>query len=134
MPPRETIPLHLSKGTGGDTTHLTLEDYAITPNGFLPYESPLGRLPNPYYAPWEVLVATLPTSLAEKTLRRQADKLPILSTDHLATESEWRRAYVVLAFLAHAYIWGGDTASEVSIHCATLPSCYSPLLRFFHHR
>ncbi len=126
MSPRETSPPRPS-GTGGDTTPLILEDYAITSNGFLPDETPLKRLSSPYYASWEVLIESLPTSLAQQTLRRQVDKLPILSTGLLASEPEWRRAYVVLAFLTHAYIWGGHTASEVSILCITLPSCYSHL-------
>jgi indoleamine 2,3-dioxygenase len=56
---------------------------------------------------------SLPRSLAEHTLRAQVDRLPILSTDHLATEPEWRRACVILGFLTHAYIWGGDSAAEV---------------------
>jgi indoleamine 2,3-dioxygenase len=112
MSPRETLLLHPAKAAGPETAPLLLEDYGITSNGFLPNEPPLERLPDPYYAPWEDLVGSLPTSLAQQTFRRQVDELPVLSTDRLTTEPEWRRAYVVMAFLAHAYIWGGDTASE----------------------
>lgn len=43
------------------------------------------------------------------------DALPILSTDLLLTEPEWRRAYSILGFIAHAYVWGGDTPSDVSL-------------------
>ncbi len=114
MSPRERLLLHPTKEAGETTaTPILLEDYSITSNGFLPDEPPLERLPYPYYAPWEELVESLPSFLAQQTLRRHVDELPILSTDRLATEPEWRRAYVVMAFLAHAYIWGGDTASEV---------------------
>lgn len=90
-----------------------LREYAISCNGFLPGEPPLERLPDAYYAPWESLVASLPASLERGTLRSQVDSLPVLSTARLVTEPEWRRAYVVLGFLAHAYIWGGDRAAEV---------------------
>lgn len=118
MSPCEKLTLG-SKGTGTDTTPVSLDDYAVTSNGFLPEQPPLEKLPNPYYAPWESLVASVPSALAEQTLRQQVDRLPILSTDHLATEPEWRRACVILGFLAHAYIWGGDTASEVSFSQAS---------------
>ena len=43
------------------------------------------------------------------------DELPILSTSKLNGEPEWRRAYVVLAYLTHAYVWGGEKPKEVSI-------------------
>lgn len=56
----------------------------------------------------------LPHLLSSRTFRKQADQLPVLSTTGLATDAEQRRAYVVLCFLAHAYIWGGDTASDAS--------------------
>ncbi|EAQ88783.1 hypothetical protein CHGG_05402 [Chaetomium globosum CBS 148.51] len=111
MSPLET-PGSLTKGVHTNTPPLSLQDYAVTSNGFLPEEPPLRRLPDPYYAPWESLVETLSISIAEQTLRQQIDRLPVLSTDRLTTEPEWRRACVVLAFLTHGYIWGGETASE----------------------
>lgn len=51
--------------------------------------------------------------LLSKRLRAVIDKLPVLPAVHLETEAEWRRAYMVLTFLAHGYIWGGDKPSEV---------------------
>jgi indoleamine 2,3-dioxygenase len=53
--------------------------------------------------------------LLSKRLRAVIDSLPILPAVHLETESEWRRAYTVLIFMAHGYIWGGDKPSEVSL-------------------
>ncbi|KAH6612273.1 hypothetical protein B0J18DRAFT_405203 [Chaetomium sp. MPI-SDFR-AT-0129] len=100
---------------------MSLEDYAITRNGFLPEDPPLTRLPSAYYAPWESVMDTLSASLTKRTLRSQVDQLPVLSAKLLAAEPEWRRAYLVLIFLAHAYIWGGDTASEVLPPQLTLP-------------
>ncbi|KAK4154907.1 Indoleamine 2,3-dioxygenase [Chaetomidium leptoderma] len=120
MSPYETLPFP-SKGTNTDTLPVSLEDYGITSNGFLPEEPPLERLPHPYYAPWESVVESLATSLAEHTLRHRVDHLPILSTEHLSTKPEWQRACVVLGFLAHAYIWGGETAAEILPPSITLP-------------
>ncbi|KAK3296449.1 Indoleamine 2,3-dioxygenase [Chaetomium fimeti] len=127
MSPLET-PVFPSKGVHTDTPPVSLTDYGITSNGFLPEEAPLRRLPDPYYAPWESLVESLSTSIAQQTLRHQVDQLPILSTDRLTTEPEWRRACVVLAFLTHGYIWGGETAAEILPPPLTLP-----LLTISHH-
>ncbi|KAH6627447.1 Indoleamine 2,3-dioxygenase [Chaetomium tenue] len=127
MSPLET-PVFPSKGVHTDTSPLSLQDYAVTSNGFLPEEPPLRRLPDPYYAPWESLVETLSTSIAEQTLRQQVDQLPVLSTDRLTTEPEWRRACVVLAFLTHGYIWGGETAAEI-----LPPPLTTPLLTITTH-
>ncbi|KAL2195389.1 Indoleamine 2,3-dioxygenase [Corynascus similis CBS 632.67] len=120
MSPSEK-PVFSSKGASTNVLPLSLDQYAITSNGFLPAEPPLRKLPNPYYGPWESLVESLPVFLANKTLRDQVRKLPVLSAEYLVTEPEWRRACVVLGFLAHAYIWGGETASEVLPPQITLP-------------
>jgi indoleamine 2,3-dioxygenase len=91
-----------------------LEDYEVSPqNGFLPTVPPLQVLPDPYYSRWESIVSNLQGLLLSKRLRGVVDKLPVLSTTNLHTEGEWRRAYSILAFMSHAYIWGGDTPSEV---------------------
>ncbi len=92
-----------------------LEDYDISPDtGFLPSELPLEVLPDPYYSQWENIVRNLQGLILSRRLRGVVDNLPALSTDHLATEAEWRRAYSVLAFIVHAYIWGGDRPADVS--------------------
>jgi indoleamine 2,3-dioxygenase len=87
--------------------------FAITQNGFLPSHLPLAFLPDSYYEPWEQLIQHLPAFLKSKSLRSKIDRLPVLSVSRLSTTEEWRRAYVILGFLAHAYIWGGDKAAEV---------------------
>jgi indoleamine 2,3-dioxygenase len=93
-----------------------LSDYDISPhNGFLPAEVPLEVLPDPYYQPWETVARNFQSLILSKRLRQIVDTLPILSTDLLLTEPEWRRAYSVLGFIAHAYIWGGVTPSDVSL-------------------
>lgn len=81
-------------------------------NGFLPDTIPLRQLPE-YYLPWEDIVSDLPTHIRDGSIRENVNKLPILSVENLREEEEWRRAYVVLAFLMHAYIWGGKTPKDV---------------------
>lgn len=95
----------------------TLGDYDISPkNGFLPAEVPIDILPDRYYEPWETIVRNFQSLILSKRLRQIVNALPILSTDLLLTEAEWRRAYSILGFMAHAYVWGGDTPSDVSFH------------------
>jgi indoleamine 2,3-dioxygenase len=89
-------------------------DFGITPDcGFLPAELPLQVLPDPYYAKWESILANLHALILSKRLRVMVDHLPILSTSNLRTEAEWRRAYVVLVFILHGYVWVGDRPAEV---------------------
>ena len=40
-------------------------------------------------------------------------QLPTLSTLYLETPPEKRRAYVILSFLAHGYIWGSASPIDV---------------------
>ncbi|KAG0652561.1 Indoleamine 2 [Hyphodiscus hymeniophilus] len=90
-----------------------LGDYGISPEyGFLPAELPLERLPDPYYNKWEAVVANLQGLILSKRLRGVIERLPVLSTAGLEHDSEWRRAYSLLCFMAHGYIWGGDSPSE----------------------
>jgi indoleamine 2,3-dioxygenase len=86
-------------------------------HGFLPDELPLRRLSDPYYSSWEGIIEQLPSFLQHKVLRCHIDNLPVLSTTHLHTLREWQRAYQVLSFLTHGYIWNsaeGGGPSEVS--------------------
>ncbi len=92
----------------------SIEDYGISASrGFLPIEGPLQRLPDAYYDPWEAIVGNLQALLLTRRLRGIVEALPVLSTDYLHDEFEWRRAYSVLGFIAHAYIWGGDNPIDV---------------------
>ncbi|KAJ5538658.1 uncharacterized protein N7503_006836 [Penicillium pulvis] len=88
-------------------------DYGISPeNGFLSPEPPLEVLPDAYYAKWEAIAANLQPLLLSKRVRGIVDRLPLLSTEYLRTDAEWRRAYVVLVFILHGYVWGGDRPAE----------------------
>lgn len=92
------------------------QDYGLSTNhGFLPDEDPLDHLSSSYYTPWEAIAGDLPALSRTKRIRRVVDDLPLLDTTELKGEAEWRRAYVILGFLTHAYIWGGDEPSEVHL-------------------
>ncbi|EFX04004.1 indoleamine-dioxygenase subfamily [Grosmannia clavigera kw1407] len=90
-----------------------LADYGISAkHGFLPDDLPLARLPDPYYNKWEAVVANLQALILSRRLRGVVDRLPVLSTDGLEHVAEWRRAYCILCFMAHGYVWGGDRPSD----------------------
>lgn len=90
-----------------------LADYGLSPrHGFLPETLPLTRLPDPYYNKWEAIAANLQALVLSRRLRGVIDQLPVLSTIGLEHESEWRRAYSLLCFIAHSYIWGGDSPAD----------------------
>ena len=91
-----------------------LPHYGISKNGFLPPDAPLSRLPHDYYEPWERIIEKLPSLIEAQQIRQWVDRLPVLSTRHLAREPEWRRAYSMLAIIAQGYIWTGPEPSEVS--------------------
>lgn len=91
-----------------------LASFSLTKNGFLPAEEPLKHIASPYYEPWELLVHNLRALLSSGTLRQRVDSTAVLSTEKLRSEPEWRRAYVILTLLTHAYVWGGEKPAEVS--------------------
>lgn len=93
---------------------LSEEEAVILRHGFLPDHIPLKTLSDPYYRPWEDIAQNLPNHIAKGSIREAVDNLPLLSTEKLrGDQQEWRRAYVVLAFLLHAYIWGGEAPKQV---------------------
>ncbi|XDG07361.1 hypothetical protein ABKA04_006976 [Annulohypoxylon sp. FPYF3050] len=116
MPGRTQLPSE----RGNDLNDYLL-NYSISENGFLPEREPLRRLPNPYYAPWETLLDNLPSVIKNGTVRQSVGRMEVLSTSKLHTQEEWRRAYVVLSFLTHAYIWGGEKPSEVLPQAISAP-------------
>ncbi|KAE8342478.1 hypothetical protein BDV24DRAFT_42200 [Aspergillus arachidicola] len=106
-----------------------LADYGISPDhGFLPPEPPLDVLPDPFYARWEWIVSNLQSLLLSRRIRDVVDRMPILSTSYLQSEDEWRRAYVVLGFILHGYVWGGSKPSE-----RVPPQITIPLLEVCQH-
>lgn len=61
---------------------------------------------------WEEIVADLPSLLQENNkVRSVIDGLDVLDLDEtiLGDVRELRRAYSILGFMAHAYIWASGT-------------------------
>ncbi|CAG8044702.1 unnamed protein product [Penicillium salamii] len=81
-------------------------------HGFLPDGLPLTRLSNPYYEAWENIASELAALIRTKQIRTRIDQLAVCSTEHLETEPEWRRAYVIMGYFTHGYIWGGDKPQD----------------------
>ncbi|KAM3530511.1 hypothetical protein NHJ13051_001344 [Beauveria bassiana] len=98
---------------GSPRQGLDFNKYAVTRNAFLPEQNPAHVLSDPYYEPWEAVARNLAELIDEGTIHDAIRQLPILSVDNLVSEAEWRRAYTMLAFLTHAYVWGGDTPEEI---------------------
>lgn len=95
-----------------------MDTYGISPHlGFLSDNAPLTSFAKSQYAPWDELIANLPRPISSHSLRRTVDDtLPYIDPSDLASELEHQRAYVVLGFLIHAYVWGqtgdDDTAGQ----------------------
>ena len=84
-------------------------------SGFLSPDAPAKSFNNPYYKPWDIIIPNLPDLIRTKQLDAEINKLPLLSTDKLKDEVEYRRAYVILAFLAHAHVWQNIDAPNEKI-------------------
>lgn len=95
--------------------------FAVTSNAFLPRDSPATVLSDSYYSQWEQMATSLPDLIASGDIRPAVLELPILSTDRLVSEAEWRRAYSMLAYITHSYVWGGDKPEEVLPPQITVP-------------
>ncbi|KAJ1901980.1 tryptophan 2,3- dioxygenase [Kickxella alabastrina] len=94
---------------------LRLEDYDISPtNGFLPTEPPLRRISNPYFEPWERIMDKFNQYLLAHHIRRLVRKMPVLDTSKLETQAEFQRAFTILSFMAHAFVWGRNSALSES--------------------
>ena len=90
-----------------------LENYGLSAEfGFLPQEPPLVSLSDPCYNAWENVVANLPALIRNRELRQVIDQLPALDTSGLKNEAEWRRAYCLLCFMMHGYVWNGDLPKD----------------------
>ncbi|KAF7590439.1 hypothetical protein BBP40_002843 [Aspergillus hancockii] len=111
------------------TPEFSLDSYGVSlQNGFLPKPHPLKAFENSYYWPWEDIVRDLPAHIQNRTIRQAVEELPVLSTSELKEEPEWRRAYLLLAYLTHAYIWGGEKPKDI-----LPPAISSPFLEISSH-
>ncbi len=99
----------------------TLDDYGLSAkHGFLPHELPLTRLPDPYYNKWEAIASAnnLPALILSRRFRAVIQRLPVLDTRGLEHQREWQRAYMILTFFLHAYIWENFPVDRVPAQIA----------------
>ncbi|KNC77200.1 hypothetical protein SARC_10335 [Sphaeroforma arctica JP610] len=83
----------------------SLRDYDInSKRGFLPEHDPLLSLQHPYNC-WDDAARQLPDYILAGCARRQLNKLPLLHATNLTTDAELQRAYSLLSFLNHTYVW-----------------------------
>ncbi|KTW29376.1 hypothetical protein T552_01330 [Pneumocystis carinii B80] len=83
-----------------------LEEYGLSKKmGFLPDKEPLSRLTKKYYEPWEKIMDHYNDYVLMGRFRRIIDELPILSIEYLVSLKEKQRAYLILSFMAHSYVW-----------------------------
>ena len=88
-------------------------EFGISPTlGFLSPHPPSLEFKDSYYKPWDALTQKLAESITSAVLEEEIAQVPLLHTDKLNDALEYRRAYVVLAFLAHAYVWSKATPNE----------------------
>lgn len=89
-----------------DNTFPDPADYGISPRyGFLSSDAPATAFTGPYFRPWDDLIPRLSTLISTGELEKAVATLPLLSTDKFQSEIEYRRAYDLLAFLIHGYVW-----------------------------
>jgi indoleamine 2,3-dioxygenase len=120
MSPHAVRPEDLPAGaTYSSSTDLS--KFCVTRNAFLPEDQPCQHLADPYYEPWEAVAQHLPRLIQTDGIRDAVSRMPVLSTDSLRTEEEWRRAYLLLAYMTQAYVWGGEKPEDV---CCTYPIGY----------
>ena len=100
---------------------INIEDYGLSRTlGFLSDTPPLTSFSDNNFSSCDDLVRHLPHLIASKTLRNEVRKLPELDVQSLATDAGRHRAYVVLAFLVHGYVWM-DLPHDVDAEAALVP-------------
>ena len=82
-----------------------MTSYIASERGFLTTPDPIDHLPA-YFSPWEEVGRNLPKLLTAGKLRSAVRDLPVLDAANLTSDSEYRRAMVVLSFVGHGYVWG----------------------------
>ncbi|OKL60566.1 hypothetical protein UA08_03942 [Talaromyces atroroseus] len=97
----------------------TLEAYDVSPRtGFLreivSCESHLHPYFHPwYFHPWIRVTRDLQSLIKDNRIRSVVDGLLVLSRERLETTSQRKKAYSMLGFICHAYIWGGQEPADL---------------------
>lgn len=94
---------------------MDLNKYKIsTKRGFLPSIDPVLSLPK-VFGPWEEFAARLPEVINGKCVRQEVALLPDFPVSELGREEEWWRAFCLLAFVSHSYVWCEGKAGATNI-------------------
>jgi len=90
----------------------TLADFGIdVEKGFIPTKDPLLKLGSKFDA-WENICNQLPKLLVADSLRREVQKMPLISSNALKTEAEIERAMLLLSYIGHGYVWAEKDAAQ----------------------
>ncbi|KAJ5775634.1 uncharacterized protein N7511_000645 [Penicillium nucicola] len=84
-----------------------------TRTGFLPEVLSCESDLHPYYQPWIRVTQDLHNLIGDNRIRDVVIELPVLSCERLETISQRRKAYSMLGFICHAYIWGSEEPAEI---------------------
>ena len=104
---------------------MELNKYKISANrGFLPTPDPVLALSKPFSA-WEDIGARLPQLIREKRVRQEIARLPTFPVTELKREGEWWRAFCLLAFVSHSYVWceGKEGVTNILPKILAVPWC-----------
>ena len=112
-----------------------LEEFQVgRKNGFLGDELPLKRLREENHEEWEKVMDQLSVLLhtEKKILYQKIENLPDFKVEELierADKREMRRAFLVLSFLSHAYVFADSSFIPLSSYAhptSTCPPSYTP--------
>lgn len=104
---------------------MELNKYKISAKrGFLPSLDPVLALPKAF-DPWEDIGARLPELIRDKRLRQEVTQLPLIPVSELKREGEWWRAFSLLAFVSHSYVWceGKEGVTNILPQVLAVPWC-----------
>ncbi|XP_077629232.1 indoleamine 2,3-dioxygenase 1 [Crocuta crocuta] len=85
---------------------------------------PLEELPYPYDQ-WIFIARNLPELIEKNELRKEVEKLKLLSIDGLKNHKSQRLAHLVLGYITMAYVWnqGGEDVRKVLPKNIAIPYC-----------
>lgn len=104
---------------------MELEKHHISVNrGFLPAVDPLTTLPD-VFRPWEAIGASLSDLIKHHQLRDCVERLPVFPISEIKCEAEWWRAYCLLTFISHGYVWceGDEGVASTLPEVLAVPWC-----------
>jgi indoleamine 2,3-dioxygenase len=88
-------------------TSCDLNAYGLSASrGFLPHHDPIHKLPKAEFVAWEHVAQNLPKFLSGLSVRKTVNSLPEFPVTLLSSDSELKRAMVILSFIGHAYVFG----------------------------